>query len=306
MHPHFFFMRPLLILVHMPWFSPNPPHNMGHHGYTRIAALLYELKYACVLDGKHIKMIVLVQQNESEKCQMWCSHHCKCEDAEFDRAMAHNSIAKYATGERNILYTHADMWINLNKWKRLMHTNTSYHMMTPKMGLLGSNYYPLTQYHPRCYTSNVIQASREWFWHLNSKQICVDLSHSLQQRLFAKVALDCCYGWADLVYIPRRAHSAFKIGAHVFRNLQIEVAIPTILNAIQTTTRIKWVHINCAGGSLVRVPWRSLSHDKSLCAHKVPIHEPLVHPGVAKHLALSCKNVPPLTAEARRNFFYRL
>ena len=97
----------------------------------------------------------------------------------------------------------------------------------------------------------------------------------LQRSLNASSALMCCYGWADVAYVPREAHAAFRVAATILAKIQVEVAIPTALDALEKAGVAKWEHIQCRGGSLESVEWRSLSA-RLLCAHKVPLQTPLL------------------------------
>jgi hypothetical protein len=282
-------MKPLLLLVHMPWFTPNPPHNMGYHGYSRIVTLLYKLKYACMIDNTKIKMIALVQPGgkEVEKCQELCGTYCKCEEAQHHRSMAHNTIAKYATGDHNLLYFHADMWINVKKW---FLASKKHAMMSPKMGLQGSNYRNLMSYHPRCIDHRDLDSSKEWNWWMDSKNLCRNASKTLSNVLRYHSDHKCCYGWVDVVFVPARVHSEFREAANILHNIQVEVAIGTIFHAIEQSTNTPWKHVQCKGGSLIKVSWNTINRH-TLCAHKVPIHEPLIKKNIVNHLAIECNSV---------------
>lgn len=140
---------PLLLLIHMPWFSPNPEARddplaqRGYHGHIRVAALLDKLKYRCALSPLNIRMVVMVQQGELAGCLPLCGDACTCVEAGHHREFMQRNLAAHATGSEDLLFTHADCWLNLNRLTTIIDRGSANYTMTPARGLHGTSYRPI-------------------------------------------------------------------------------------------------------------------------------------------------------------------
>lgn len=126
-------LTPTLLLIQFPWLT-------GFNSSNRIPTLLNVIGYSCARLMLKMTVLAVVNPAEMENCISLCGSQCACAPGEH-RSMAHRNIAKHATGERNILFIHADMWINLNGWARVLRLHGN-HSITPFDGLLGTNYMP--------------------------------------------------------------------------------------------------------------------------------------------------------------------
>ena len=133
-------LEPILMIIVMPWFAV-------HTGHIRAWTLLHRFKYPCLFKQLNLKMLVLVQPGELEGCKRICpdepafAEFCQCRVAEHDRAYQHRNLQNYTDGSTNILYAHADTWINLIAFRRLV-DRLGNHSLSPSRGLQGSSYTP--------------------------------------------------------------------------------------------------------------------------------------------------------------------
>lgn len=120
-----------ILLLQFPWFT-------GYNSTNRIPTLLNSLGYACAQQLANFQIVAVVETQEMANCAHLCGHMCTCSPGEH-RQFAQRNIAKHATGEHNLLFAHADMWINLNGWAQVLHRYGD-HSISPHDGLLGTNY----------------------------------------------------------------------------------------------------------------------------------------------------------------------
>ena len=81
----------------------------------------------------------------------------------------------------------------------------------------------------------------------------------------------CCFGWVDVVFLPRRVHSAFQLLARHFGDVFHEVAIPTIANELNSNGLATWSRVDCLGSCCSRVGWDVVGAEGVLCAHKIDL-----------------------------------
>ena len=77
-----------------------------------------------------MRMVALVRPSEMEVCKELCGSECDCAPGEHHREYGQRNIAAHAHGKHDILFAHADMWINLHAVSKLVesHGNST---MTP-------------------------------------------------------------------------------------------------------------------------------------------------------------------------------
>lgn len=145
---------PLLLLIHMPWFSPNPEARddplaqRGYHGHIRVRALLEKLKYRCALEPLNLRMVVMVQPGELAGCVPLCAGACTCVEARHHREVMQRNLAAHVTGREDLLFAHADCWLNLDRLTALIDGGAANYTMTPARGLHGTSYHPIQS---RCF-----------------------------------------------------------------------------------------------------------------------------------------------------------
>lgn len=124
---------PSVLLLQFPWMT-------GYNASNRIPTLLHSMGYACALAQLRMRMVALVHPDEMDNCARLCRAACSCAKGEH-RSLAHRSIVKFARGEEDILFAHADMWINLHAWGEVAR-RYGHHSLSPLDGLLGTDYTP--------------------------------------------------------------------------------------------------------------------------------------------------------------------
>lgn len=114
-----------------------------------------------------------------------------------------------------------------------------------------------------------LEATAEWFWHLNSKQTC---AAAVQNETHGLPLRECCYNWVDLAFLPRHTHAAFRRAVPAFWDVQWEVALPTVLHGLAAAGIAEHRPLACVGGCCVKVPWTGISPSR-LCAHRVDLEQ---------------------------------
>ena len=195
-------LEPVMLVMHMPWFRV-------HTGHIRAWALLHTLRYPCLFSLLALRMVILVQPGELSGCERICAlakDACTCRVAQHDRAFQHRNLMELATGHESILYAHADTWINLPRMRAFIDEHRN-HSLSPSRGLQGTSYTPTRS---RCLHPSVLNQSREWFWHLDSKPQCLKANAALGEDALGaggarawRQRQHCCYAWVDIAYIPR-------------------------------------------------------------------------------------------------------
>lgn len=120
----------LLILINM----PRHPLRTGHE---RVTALLHQLKYMCALKPLNIRLVVMVRATpatagrcaaqstgrctsqvelvELASCTPLCGSYCTCVEGKYMNSYVHRNIAPHLTGKEDVLFAHADMWLNIDR-----------------------------------------------------------------------------------------------------------------------------------------------------------------------------------------------
>ena len=186
-------------------------------------------------------------------------------------------MAEHATGTHDLLFAHLDMWVNMRALLASPWFAHGTHMVTPHRGLgffRRAACIPLqkmrecTEINATCgfrrHNCTMVKcAGTVWPWFGRSDRTCVAKADHINSRAAACRARECkphstnatdleccaprvhecCVGWSDLVFLPSRAHTAFRAlsaafsGRSHFAALFAEVAIPTMLNAIAADGR---------------------------------------------------------------------
>ena len=201
-------------------------------------------------------MHILVHSKSLAECLSLCQTVlCRCAVAVRPETQ-HVGIAQLLDGTSDVIFAHADMWLNISAIVGLLTRENAHSSKTamPFSGLMmrgmpvESACVPLTTM-SKCHgrSGNVTCGDRTWHWWMGSQTSCPEAAQ--RSGLSA-----CCYGWADLLYLPWRAHAAFRALSDVFREVFHEVAIPTMLHGMQqATTRwgppVPWLQagFSCAG-----------------------------------------------------------
>ena len=176
--------------------------------------------YGCT---PHLSIALLVYPAALARCRQHvrqarsrhraCWDGCACVAALAEPSHMHVNIAHVADGTTDLLYAHADMYLNISALSRELRGGnaTTATTATPAGGLMLSGRavepgcVPVAQM-PYCHgqdNGNRTCGGRTWAW----------WSHSDASCRMAAVALGleaCCYGWSDLVYLPRAAQHAFR------------------------------------------------------------------------------------------------
>ena len=116
----------------------------------------------------------------------------------------------------------------------------------------------------------------EWFMAAHPQCLAAALANNVSH---------CCIGWSDTIFLPRRSHERFRQLAQAFYGVFHEVAIPTILNAMNASGEARWApSLPCLGGCCGDVNPRDLlarrtqqqqcdgtSRGAVPCAHRLPM-----------------------------------
>jgi hypothetical protein len=233
---------PTLLLLHMPWFTKKT-------GHLRAWTLLYVLQYRCLMSALNMRMVVMVQPGELAGCQRICrveGRPCRCHESKHHREHQQRNIAEFAHGREHILYAHADVFLNLPLWSRLT-AELGNETISPGEGLDGVNYRPTPS---ACVPANeaALNASKRWWWHLDARPKCLRGATSVSAAALgsaeraAKWSTSpmCCYGWADVAYLPMAGQHAFRrMTKHSFWDVQVLVPGPGLEPHPLSLTRVK-------------------------------------------------------------------
>jgi hypothetical protein len=100
-------------------------------------------------------MVVMVQPGELAGCVPLCGGHCTCVEARHHREYMQRNIAAHLTGEEDVFYAHADMWIKLQLLTSMLDAGAANYTMAPARGLHGTSYRPVASkcFAVRCQTT---------------------------------------------------------------------------------------------------------------------------------------------------------
>ena len=275
--------------------------HLVHHAF-RIARVLHEFNCLTPHELGMLDVAFQVSPVEMKNCSIACRNstiHCRCVKAQVWPQLQHFNLAQHATGNRDLLFAHGDMWLNW-PWLRASRWLSDGSMsITPRRGL------DVIKVAPNAQTVNVetaprhtgavclpitmasqcerINATRCGFARRNCSLIrCGDTVwgydfgsfHSFPIAVHKENLTEWCIGWSDLIFLPRRAQARFRdLARGAFREVFHEVAIPTILNAL-STTGCRWAPaLDCLGSCCQNLNPRHLRQNMSHipCAHRVPL-----------------------------------
>ena len=197
------------------------------------------------------------------------------------------AAAAAADADTDWLFLHSDLWVH--SFDRLpLHTHA---FLLPLGGLEGwfppayehppgcavprtanrvrtySNDAPRRQVHSRCVSLDHVATECTWHWMWGARTTCPAAAAASQIP-------ECCFGWADLVYVPARLRPRFcALATGPFAAVPHEAAIPTItaaLTAAHTVPAAAVERIACAGSCCRPVGWsEAMAH--TTCAHRVDL-----------------------------------
>ena len=248
-----------------------------------------------------------VCQHQLSKAETWARRVVRC--CTFDMAVSsvsstHVNVAQLLEGRRpssgtddaaptaDVLFAHADLWLDFAKPLPLMsvrealwtphlaevpHGNLSRQLNLSRLLSLpisrhvepGSCYYTRNALLRRIGSdSNFLPACTAALEQLPMA------ARFLAQRVTAGLAeAPCCYGWADLLYLPAASHGDFVQLAHVLRATYHELSVPLIAFVIsQVRGRgIQWLSMPCHGHNVAHLTLQQAR--ASGCAHAIDLRE---------------------------------
>ena len=248
---------------------------------------------------------------------------CGCVSERAWPQLQHVNLLPFADGKHDLLFAHADLWVNALAIAAMPWFRRGDTAVTPASGMHSGGQLPaIAGSGRRCVpaatmdacvkeeidlgavwtrnagTAPVAGASPGSFYWRNRTRTtyrCPDATGKLDSpwdwwmdahlrcrtAALSRGVAECCYGWSDFVYLPRRAHAAFTELAAAFRAVFHEVALPTILNELRNRSGgVKWdtSSLRCAGGCCVNLPWNRETLNAP-CGHKVLLqHLPRLSP----------------------------
>ena len=180
---------------------------------------------------------------------------------------------------KGVLFSHFDMLLNA----RLLEQVPSFHVpwvlesgykLTPaQVDGQGPGEVP---YQPACFQPNSNEIVRsKWMWFNNSRRKCSSAWLQLV-RMGVGVRPACCYGWADLFYVPAsHLEELVQLASGSFSDVHVEVAIPTAMRIVAARHNLTTIVLHCFGGLVVRGAERELfrggTNIKYACAHRVDL-----------------------------------
>jgi hypothetical protein len=221
------------------------------------------------------RLIFQVAPRELPSCVALCgsfsNRTCECAAHRFGRTLAHMNIAYFADSTSDLLFMHADMWVNVRAVsKAAAHPSGASIALTPLNGLrmrgepVRDTCIPLEAMRTTCHghQGNVTCMGHTWHCalyapHRFRDDACFRLpashtravvfhrgvmcagwsaSHLTCPRAAARAGIAaCCIGWSDLLYLPVHAQAAFRSLSSFFVQVFHEVALPTILHHLEQT-----------------------------------------------------------------------
>ena len=132
---------------------------------------------------------------------------------------------------------------------------------------------------PRCYavTSRTFAQDRSWFWFDHAKPRC----REAVQRLGGA---ECCFGWADILYLPRALLAPFGRALGSFAAVHHEVAVATVLRLLATREPRAAVRaLHCHGSCCTSLERRTRRSPRgfrpdprtsdALCGHRLKLND---------------------------------
>ena len=135
------------------------PNLQSGEGHMRIRVLLDVLEYRCYVSPQWpaFKMIALVGSGEKKGCERVCEEACECVEARHMPFFHHLDLARLVNGVDNLLFVHADMFIDLLAWHELT-TRFPERIIMPFNGL--------PKVRSGCFGVDALESAeaKRWFW----------------------------------------------------------------------------------------------------------------------------------------------
>lgn len=243
------------------------------------------------------KLVFQVKSYEMDLCLGSCKNasiadggrglQCQCVIEKAWPQMQHRNLINHARGDGHLLFTHGDMWLDLRSlfaspW--LWEGRTT---VTPMRGVdpqkvsidVETVDYNRREVYPgpvcisvkemeacqrinatnfgfakRNYSSPALLRCGDvvWEWFMTAHPQCLAAA-------LANNVSHCCIGWSDTLFLPRQSHERFRQLAQAFYGVFHEVAIPTILNAMNESGVARWApSLPCLGSCCTDISARDL------------------------------------------------
>jgi len=118
---------------------------------------------------------------------------------------------------------------------------------------------------PRCYRvdTSAYRDDRSWFWFDRAKPRCRAAVRAMGES-------ECCWGWADILYVPRPLLADFSALLGALPGIHHEVAVPTSLRLLSLRRNVTVRTLTCNGGAIGRMPgFAPTPRARNWCAHKM-------------------------------------
>jgi hypothetical protein len=181
----------------------------------------------------------------------------------------HTSLARFVSKHNgfNILFMHADMYVDLNRIAHYPETEFWLPFNTMRTGptggwLSGSKCAPLDK----------LNDDNEWGWWGippvgidwtagHGKSLCKRIMESFDSKY-------CCYGWVDMVHIPSWSTSLFVHFLEHFSDSHCEIAVPS---SIYLINKFRVLFAQCLGSCCETVDWPTAKN--ATCAHRIDLQD---------------------------------
>ena len=166
-------------------------------------------------------------------------------------------------GVLGVLMCHFDFFLNV----RIFHGAAFHLPWLPRRGqvIFSGGDLPV----PRCFpvaNDTLFRDDKSWFWFENAKELC----RACVEKLGGS---ECCYGWADILYIPTPLMRVYGEYLAAFPKVHHEVAVPTAMRLLATRHNVTPRALSCNGGTIGRM------HNERFA----PIGQPRTAPGFCAH-----------------------
>ena len=178
---------------------------------------------------------------------------------------------------RGVLLAHADMFLNVRRFHGAAFDAPW--MARGGLPLMGNQALQRMLPVPRCYavTSRTFAQDRSWFWFDHAKPRC----REAVQRLGGA---ECCFGWADILYLPRALLAPFGRALGSFAAVHHEVAVATVLRLLATREPRAAVRaLHCHGSCCTSLERRTRRSPRgfqpdprtsdALCGHRLKLND---------------------------------
>lgn len=102
---------------------------------------------------------------------------------------------------------------------------------------------------PRCFPAangSALWTDKSWFWFEDARPKCSTYLAQLGES-------ECCYGWADILYVPRGMLRLYGTLLSAFPDLHHEVAVPTAMRILSKRLNVTPKALSCNGGTIGRM-----------------------------------------------------